>query len=63
MEAAKDDGLTIGGPALLAECKYVFRVAMSGNLVPLRVTMHPKTAANLYKGSRLFGSAAILAEL
>lgn len=63
MEAAKADGLTISGAPLLAECKYVFRIALSGKLVPLRTTMHPKTMANLYKGSRAFGSTAIYNEL
>ena len=64
IKAAEEDGVIIGGAGLLAECQYVFRIGLgSGKLIPLRVTMHPKTAANIVKGSRRFGSSSIYAEI
>lgn len=42
---------------------YIFRKALSGKLVPLHVSMMPKTSANLERGSRKYGSMKIDAEV
>ena len=41
------------------EMCYIFRRTLSGKLVPLHVSMRPKTAKNLLRGSRRYGSMAI----
>lgn len=38
---------------------YVFRKTLAGKYLPLHVSMRPKTAANLAKGSERYGSASI----
>lgn len=55
--------LKIGGENLIDECLYIFRQSKSGHLVPKRVSMHPKTMANVYKGSQNYGSFHIRNEL
>lgn len=42
-------------PAIL----YIFRRTMSGKYLPLHVTMRPKTASNIIRGSRRYGSLSI----
>lgn len=63
MELAMAEGLKIND-RLLKECDYIFRFNKKGtHLCALRVSMHPKTIANLEKGSKRFGSLSILNEL
>lgn len=58
-----EKGWKLAGP-LRSDCEYVFRWNKAGTyLVAIRVTMHPKTAANIAKGSRRYGSLAIANEM
>ena len=41
------------------EMCYIFRRTLSGKFVPLHVSMRPKTAKNLLRGSRRYGSLSI----
>ncbi len=53
-----------GGEKLLSQCYYIFRYSKDGSkLIPLRVSMHPKTYANISKGSMRYGSQHIYAEV
>ena len=53
-----------GGEKLLKECYYIFRYSKDGTkLIPLRVSMHPKTQSNIEKGSIRYGSLSIIREL
>lgn len=53
--AAELANIRLGGK-LLAECKYIFRWSRDHKtLVPRRVSMSPKTWANIYKGHRRYG--------
>ena len=46
---------------LSESCLYVFRKTLNTDrIVPYRVTMHPKTAANYYRGSKNYGELKIL---
>lgn len=45
------------------DCFYIFRKTQSGRLLPLRISIHPKTVANLNKMSRKFGTQSILNEV
>lgn len=38
---------------------YIFRKTMAGKYVPLHVSMRPKTADNILRGSRRYGSISI----
>ena len=62
---ATNEGIKIeGGEKLLSNVQYVFRWNLKRTkLIPLRVSMHPKTMANIAKGSNKYGSGAILAEV
>lgn len=41
------------------EIWYVFRKTLAGKYLPLHVSMRPKTAANIARGSERYGSASI----
>lgn len=41
------------------EMFYIFRKTMAGKYVPLHVSMRPKTADNILRGSRRYGSMSI----
>ena len=41
------------------EIMYIFRKTMAGKYVPLHVSMRPKTADNIIRGSRRYGSISI----
>lgn len=41
------------------EVMYIFRKTLSGKYIPLHVSMRPKTAKNLLRGSRRYGSISI----
>jgi hypothetical protein len=64
-ELANKEGIKIvGGEKLLPNVYYVFRWNLKRTqLIPARVSMHPKTYANIAKGSRRYGSGAILSEI
>jgi len=60
---AEKDGITICG-TLCSNVLYIFRWTRNGDkLVPAHVSMKPKTAANIEKGSNSYGSGSIIAEL
>jgi hypothetical protein len=62
MEAVRA-GYNISG-YLLPECLYIFRWTRDrSKLIPARVSMHPKTAANIMRGSRKYGIGHIQAEI
>ena len=49
---------------LIGNCQYVFRYNLKkSGLVPLRVSMHPKTMENIKKGSNRYGTDHIKKEL
>ena len=52
------DKITTKDP-LNPEILYIFKKTMSGKYVPLHVSMRPKTAKNILKGSRRYGSLSI----
>lgn len=63
MAQAAKDNVPITG-ILQEGVLYVFRWTQKGDkLVPCHVSMKPKTAANLEKGSARYGSGTIIAEL
>ena len=62
MQLANAAHVTINGK-LIDDCLYIFRQAKKGGLVPYRVSMHPKTRANIEKGSRRYGALSIINEL
>ena len=41
------------------EVMYIFRKTLSGKYIPLHVSMRPKTANNILRGSRRYGSLSI----
>lgn len=60
---AKKGGIEIVGK-LLPDVYYIFRLNKKGTkLIPLRVSMHPKTSYNIEKGSKKYGSMSILNEV
>ena len=62
--AAKDNVIIATNGNLLEGVLYVFRwTKATDKLVPLRVSMHPKTIANITNGSNRYGSGSIIAEL
>lgn len=61
-QLANAANLKIGGE-LIDECLYIFRQSRTGRLVTKRVSMHPKTMANIVKGSQKYGSLHIVNEL
>ena len=57
------ENVKITGP-LTEGVMYIFRWTLKHDkLVPYHVTMKPKTAANIEKGSAKYGSSSIIAEL
>lgn len=62
---AEEQNIVIAGNGKLQEgVGYIFHYNKAGNkLIPYHVTMLPKTAANIEKGSRRYGSLSIIAEL
>ena len=48
---------------IIDNCGYIFRKTLKGGYQALRMTMHPKTAANIMKGSSRYGSMSILREI
>lgn len=62
VKSAAENGLIIKGE-LNPYTMYIFRwTRNSDGLVPAHVSMKPKTAANIMKGSARYGSAAITRE-
>jgi len=62
-KVAAKDNVQISG-SLTSGVLYIFHWNKAGTkLVPLHVSMKPKTAANIENGSRRYGSGAILNEL
>lgn len=59
---AANAGITINDK-LIDSCLYVFRWnAARTHIIAARVSMHPKTAANIARGSRKYGISHILTE-
>lgn len=48
---------------VIPDCYYILAIRRNGNYYIRRVSMHPKTKANLAKGSRKYGHDHIMSEI